>query len=123
MSFDIGTARYFHPVGTDGEICRAHSRAALATKAAAVALRRGLDDGLTEDQLLECVAEAREGVPAPLPSVETRAAVRAALRAPLTRDADPQDVADAVFEMLPDTPLRVEGPGGRVFFLVPIAAT
>jgi hypothetical protein len=119
---NIGTARWFHPAGTDGELCRAHSRAALATSAAAIALRRGLSADLTEGELLECVAEARDDADAPVPSAQTRLAVRAALRPPLTRDSDPRDVADAVFNALPDAPLRVTGPDGQVFFLVPIPA-
>ncbi|GAA4834401.1 hypothetical protein [Kitasatospora terrestris] len=123
MRSNIGTARFFHPAGTDGEICRAHSRAALATGAAAIALRRGLDADMTDTQLLECIAEARDDASAPAPSPETRLAVRNALREPLTRATDPQEVADAVFEALPDTPLRLEGPDGQVFFLVPIAAS
>ncbi|WP_033215519.1 hypothetical protein [Kitasatospora phosalacinea] len=123
MKSDIGTARFFHPVGTDGEICRAHSRAALATGAAAIALRSGLNADMTDAQLLECIAEARDDASAPAPSLETRLAVRSALREPLTRATEPQAVADAVFETLPDTPLRIEGPDGRVFFLVPIAAS
>ncbi|GJF34957.1 hypothetical protein KNE206_76570 [Kitasatospora sp. NE20-6] len=122
MKSSIGTARSFHPVGTDGALCRAHSRAALATATAAIALRRGLGADLTDDQLLECVTEARADASAPAPSPETRMAVRAALRAPLTRSADPQEVADAVFDTLPDTPLRIEGTDGQVFFLVPIPA-
>ncbi|MFJ1756150.1 hypothetical protein [Kitasatospora sp. NPDC088134] len=109
-------------MGTPGEICRAHSRAALATGAAAIALRRGLGPDLTDDQLLECIAEARDNDSAPAPSPETRLAVRGALREPLTRATDPEAVVDAVFESLPDTPLRIVGPDGRAFFLVPIAA-
>ncbi|SEM80623.1 hypothetical protein [Streptacidiphilus jiangxiensis] len=122
MKSSIGTARSFHAAGTPGDLCHAHSRAALATSAAAIALRRGLGADLTDAQLLECIAEARDDASAPAPSPETRLAVRAALRAPLTRADDPQELADAVFDTLPDTPLRVEGANGQVFFLVPIAA-
>lgn len=86
MKTSIGAARWFHPAGTDGQLCRAHSRAALATSAAAVALRRGWGPDLTEEQVLACIADARDDSSAPAPSQETRRAVRAALRPPLTRD-------------------------------------
>ena len=120
---NIGTARFFHPAGTSGLLCRSHSRAALATCAAFVALRRGLDAGLTDAQLLECVAEARDDARAAAPSPETRMAVRAALRPPLTREGDLQELADAVFDSLPDSPLRIRDNDGQVYFLVPIPAT
>jgi hypothetical protein len=122
LKSSIGTARSFHPAGTPGDLCHAHSRAALATSAAAIALRRGLGDDLTDAQIQECITEARDNASASAPSPETRLAVRAALREPLTRASDLQELADAVFDTLPDTPLRVQSTDGQVFFLVPIAA-
>ncbi|GAA2446434.1 hypothetical protein [Streptomyces macrosporus] len=115
----IGTARHFQPKGTPGDVCRDHNRAALATVVAAEARRRGYGPELSDEQIDECAALAGRTTP----SETSRAAIRAALRPPLTADDAPETVAAAVFDSLPSHPVRVIGRDGREFFLVPLPAT
>ncbi|HEX5565877.1 MAG TPA: hypothetical protein VFY14_02870 [Streptomyces sp.] len=115
----IGTARHFQPRGTPGDVCRDHNRAALATVVAAEARRRGYGPDLSDEQIDECAVLAGRKTP----SETSRAAIRAALRPPLTADDAPETVAAAVFDSLPSHPVRVIGRDGREFFLVPLPAT
>ncbi|MER6117960.1 MULTISPECIES: hypothetical protein [unclassified Streptomyces] len=119
----IGTARHLHPVGTPGELCRWHNRAALATTVAAIARRHGLDASADDEELAACAAEAKAApLKAPL-SADTLAAIRSALGPALSGGSAPEAVAEAVFGALPDRPIRVAVEGGQEFFLVPIPAT
>ncbi|MEU8759428.1 hypothetical protein [Streptomyces sp. NPDC048659] len=119
----IGTARHLHPVGTPGELCRWHNRAALATTVAAIARRHGLNASAGDEELAACAAEAKAApLKAPL-SADTLAAIRSALGPALSGDSAPEAVTEAVFGALPDRPIRVAVEGGQEFFLVPIPAT
>ncbi|MCM2430952.1 hypothetical protein [Streptomyces sp. RKAG337] len=119
----IGTARHLHPPGTSGLLCRWHNRAALATTVAAIARRRGLDVGASEEQLADCAAEAKGAALKKPLSVETVAAIRSALGPALSTASAPEAVVEAVFGALPDRPIRIAAADGQEFFLVPIPVT
>lgn len=123
MPASIGTAVHLHPPGTSGELCRAHNRAALATVVAAIARRQGYGPELTDEQIDDCRAAAKEKEPRQPASEATRAAVRSALAPPLTEQDSAEAIAAAVFSALPDSPLRVTGSNGQEFYLVPIPVT
>ncbi|MCX5215683.1 hypothetical protein OG689_41750 [Kitasatospora sp. NBC_00240] len=123
LKTSIGTAVHLHPAGTAGTLCRWHNRSALATTVASIALRGGLDADASDDQLAECAGIAK-GTPLKRPlSEETLSAVRSALAPALDRESGADDVVAAVFDALPDKPIRIVADDGQEFFLVPIPVT
>lgn len=121
MKTSIDTAVHFLPPGTPGEVCRAFNRAALATTIAARATAQGRQD-LSPAEMNDLAKVVRDDTGRRPLSAATRAAVRSALRAPLTEQDDPSVLADAVFAGLPDSPVRVTGRDGRTYFLVGVPA-
>ncbi|MEY9968733.1 hypothetical protein ABIA33_006820 [Streptacidiphilus sp. MAP12-16] len=119
MKSSIGTAVTFLPAGTPGPVAIGWNRSALAAQIAIRARALGLDASLTDDQmngLAQVVRDSGDGRPL---SVSTRAAVRAALREPLTTE-DPAAFTAAVFTSLPDTPVPVRATDGRQYMLVAV---
>ena len=123
MKSSIGTAVTFLPPGTPGEVCAAWNRAALAATVASRAVRLGLGPDLTTPQMTGLAQLVRDDRTTRPLSARTQAAIRAALRPPLTIESDPAQVAAAVFAALPDTPLPVTGEDGRRYYLVAVPAT
>ncbi|MHA6758800.1 hypothetical protein [Streptacidiphilus sp. PAMC 29251] len=125
MKSSIGTAVSFLPPGTPSDVCSAWNRAALAATIATKASRLGLGSDLSESQMagLAQLVRDSEGDRKPRPlSARTRAAIRAALRPPLTAENDPAQVAAAVFAALPDTPLPITADDGRRYYLIAVPA-
>jgi hypothetical protein len=123
MKSSIGTAVSFLPPGTPSDVCSSWNRAALAATIATKAGRLGLGPDLTESQMAGLAQLVRDGGRRPRPlSTRTRAAIRAALRPPLTAQSDPAQIAAAVFAALPDTPLPITADDGRRYYLIAVPA-
>jgi uncharacterized membrane protein len=121
MKSSIGTAVGFLPPGTPGNVCSSWNRAALATNIASRAVQLGLGPDLSKAQMAGLAQLVRDSTGASRPlSARTQAAIRAALRPPLSAGSDPAQVAAALFAALPDTPLPVVGADGRQYYLVAV---
>jgi hypothetical protein len=123
MKSSIGTAVTFLPPGTPGDVCSSWNRAALAANVASRAAQLGLNSDLTRAQMAGLAQLVRDDDRTSRPlSARTQAAIRAALRPPLTTLSDPAQLAAAVFAALPDTPLPIVGDDGRRYYLVAVPA-
>ncbi|WP_157597367.1 hypothetical protein [Streptacidiphilus rugosus] len=120
MKSSLGSAVFFLPPGTPGHVARSWNRAALAAQVAVRAAALGLGADLTVEQMTGLAQVVRdEDAGRPL-SPATQEAIRAALRRPLGAGDAPEDIAEAVFTRLPDSPVPVVGADGRRYFLVAV---
>ncbi|MEZ0067548.1 hypothetical protein ABIA32_003561 [Streptacidiphilus sp. MAP12-20] len=120
MKSSLGSAVFFLPPGTPGDVARGWNRAALAAQVAVRAAALGLGADLTLDQMTGLAQVVRDDDAGRPLSPTTQAAIRAALRRPLSLADAPEEIAAAVFSHLPDSPVPVLGPDGRRYFLVAV---